>query len=93
MQRRRAGVACDELGRLLLLARRDFISRLGRKMSGESDVTTLARGLLLPRWSKPQRSNRSATGSIIAVVMRVAHRRWWAARSVVSMTPTAVGFT
>ena len=36
--------------------------------------------------SKPLRSIASAAGSIMAVVMRVAHRHWWASRSVVSIT-------
>src|SRR4030081_3473858 len=35
--------------------------------------------------SKPARSSLPAIGSIIAVVMRVAHRHWWPSRSVVSM--------
>ena len=36
------------IGRLLLLARQDFIARLGEKMSGPSDVAMQARGRLLP---------------------------------------------
>ncbi len=36
------------IGRLLLLARRDFISRLASKMNGEADMAMHARGRLLP---------------------------------------------
>lgn len=36
------------IGRLLLLARRDFISRLAGKMNGEADMAMHARGRLLP---------------------------------------------
>lgn len=42
-QTRRYGI-----GRLLLLARRDFITRLAKKMDGEADSIMLARGRLLP---------------------------------------------
>jgi DNA-binding MarR family transcriptional regulator len=36
------------IGRLLLLARRDFIARLAIKMNGEADSIMLSRGRLLP---------------------------------------------
>lgn len=36
------------IGRLLLLARQDFITRLGQKMAGPSDAAMQARGRLLP---------------------------------------------
>lgn len=36
------------IGRLLLLARRDFLSRLADKMGGEADIAMNARGRLLP---------------------------------------------
>lgn len=42
-QSRRYGI-----GRLLLMARRDFIARLSQKMGAEADTAMLARGRLLP---------------------------------------------
>lgn len=36
------------IGRLLLLARQDFIARLGERMGGADDVAMQARGRLLP---------------------------------------------
>lgn len=36
------------IGRLLLLARRDFLTRLSERMGGDNDAVTQARGRLLP---------------------------------------------